>query len=81
MHLSGLKAGAFGFQTRKDHPMRARLPASDRIRKRVANVLSGDFDKSEFLRSAVRSIIEEALEAEVADTLGRAYYERGEPAG
>lgn len=61
--------------------MMARVPASDRTRKRIADVLSSDFDKSDLLRNAVRLIIEEALEAEVTDVLGRDYYERGEPAG
>ena len=61
--------------------MTARVPASDRTRKQIADVLSGDFDKSALLRHAVRLIIEEALEAEVMDVLGRGYYERGEPAG
>ena len=61
--------------------MTARVPASDRTRKRIADVLSGDFDKSALLRNAVRLIIEEALEAEVTDVLGRGYYEHGEPAG
>jgi len=61
--------------------MTARVPASDRTRKQIADVLSGDFDKSALLRNAVRLIIEEALEAEVGDALGRGYYERGEPAG
>ncbi|MDS4030548.1 MAG: transposase [Candidatus Contendobacter sp.] len=61
--------------------MTARVPASDRTRKRIADVLSGDFDQSALLRNAVRLIIEEALEAEVTDVLGRGDYERGEPAG
>jgi transposase-like protein len=61
--------------------MTARVPASDRTRKQIADVLSGDFDKSALLRNAVRLIVEEALEAEVMDVLGRGYYERGEPAG
>ncbi|MCP5449626.1 MAG: transposase [Gammaproteobacteria bacterium] len=43
--------------------------------------MRGDFDQSALLRNAVRLIIEEALEAEVTGTLGRGYYERGEPAG
>lgn len=58
-----------------------RGPASDRTRKQIADILSGDFDKSALLRNAVRLIIEEALEAEVMDVLGRGYYERGGPAG
>jgi len=61
--------------------MTARVPASDRTRKQIADVLSGDFDKSALLRNAVRLIIEEALEAEVTEALGRGYYEHGEPAG
>ena len=54
----------------------ARVAASEQTRKRIAEVLSGDFDKSALLRNAVRLIIEEALEAEVGDVLGRGYYER-----
>jgi hypothetical protein len=59
----------------------ARVVASEQTRKRIADVLSGDFDKSALLRNAVRLIVEEALEAEVGEVLGRGYYERGEPAG
>lgn len=61
--------------------MTARVPASDRTRKQIADVLSGDFDKSALLRHAVRLIIEEALGAEVTGVLGRGHHERGEPAG
>ena len=61
--------------------MMARVPASEQTRKQIAEILSGDFDKSALLRGAVRLIIEEALEAEVSDALGRGYYERGEPVG
>ena len=57
------------------------VPASDQTRKQIADLLSGDFDKSALLRNAVRLIIEEALEAEVTDVLGREYYQRGESAG
>lgn len=49
----------------------ARVVASEQTRKRIADVLSGDFDKSALLRNAVRLIVEEALEAEVGDVLGR----------
>jgi len=59
----------------------ARVPASEQTRKQIAEVLRGDFDKSALLRNAVRLIVEEALEAEVNDVLGRGYYERGEPTG
>lgn len=59
-----------------------RVPASERTRKQIADLLEGgDFDKSALMRNAVRLIIEEALEAEVTDVLGRGYYERGGPAG
>lgn len=46
---------------KEGHPMMARVPASDRTRKRIADVLSGDLDKSDLLRNAVGLIIEEAL--------------------
>lgn len=58
-----------------------RIPASEQTRKQIAEVLRGDFDNSALLRNAVRLIVEEALEAEVTDVLGRGDYERGEPAG
>ena len=61
--------------------MTARVPASDRTRKQIADLLGSEFDQSALLRPAVRLIIEEALEAEVTDVLGRGYSERGEPAG
>ena len=51
MHPSGLNVGAFGFQTQEEHPMTARVPASDRTRKPIAELLSGDFDKSALLRN------------------------------
>jgi len=59
----------------------ARIPASEQTRKQIAEVLHGDFDKSALWRNAVRLIVEEALEAEGTDVLGRGYDERGEPAG
>ena len=61
--------------------MTARVPASNRTRKQIAERLGGEFNKSALLRNAVRLIIEEALEVEVTDALGRDYDERGEPAG
>ena len=59
----------------------ARVPASEQTRKRIAEVLSGEFDKSALLRNAVRLIIEEALEAEVTDVLGRGYSRFGWSSG
>lgn len=61
--------------------MTARVPASDQTRKQLADLVSGAFDQSARLRNAVRVIIEEALEAEVTDALGREYSQRGESAG
>jgi putative transposase len=58
-----------------------RIPASETTRKRIAELLSGEFDKSELMRQAMRLIIEEALEAEVTDALGRGYYEHGQGQG
>jgi transposase-like protein len=43
--------------------------------------LSSDFGRSELVRLATRLIVEEGLEAEVRDALGRDYYERGAGAG
>jgi transposase-like protein len=55
----------------------ARVPASIATRKRIAELLDGEFEKSELMREAIRLIVEEALEAEVSERLGRGYYERG----
>jgi len=59
----------------------ARVPASEHTRKRIAQLLDGEFDKSELMKAAVRLIIEEALEAEVTEALGRGYYEHGQAGG
>jgi transposase-like protein len=62
-----------------------RLPASERTRKEIQELLSGKMEggvtTSDFIRSATRLLIEEALEAEVRDVLGRGYYEAGAEAG
>ena len=58
----------------------ARVPSSVGTRKRLRDMLAGDtseIETSAFVRQAVRLMIEEALEAEVSDRLGRGYYERG----
>ncbi len=39
-------------------------------------LVSSETGRSELVRLATRLIIEEGLEAEVRDTLGRAYYEQ-----
>ena len=59
----------------------ARVPASGTTRKRISELLSGEFDKSELVKAAMQLIVEEALEAEVSEALGRGYYERGASAG
>lgn len=66
--------------------MSERIPASEKTRKAIRELLTGQRPepgeiKSDFLKSAVRLIIEEALEAEVRDALGRDYYEAGAKAG
>lgn len=55
----------------------ASVPASEATRKRMRELLGGEFDKSELMREALRLIVEEALEAEVSEALGRGYYARG----
>ncbi|MCC7040333.1 MAG: IS256 family transposase [Burkholderiales bacterium] len=62
----------------------ARVPASETTRKRIEAMISGDgagVDKSELVRAAARLIVEEALEEEVSDALGREFYERGAKSG
>ena len=58
-----------------------RLPASERTRKEIQELISGKLEgggtTSDFIRSATRLLIEEALEAEVRNALGRGYYEAG----
>lgn len=58
----------------------ARVPSSVGTRKRMRDMLAGEtaeMDTSAFVRQAVRLMIEEALEAEMSERLGRGYYERG----
>jgi len=64
--------------------MGKRIPPSEQTSQRIHSLLKGGVSeggiRSEFLRLAVRKLVEEALEAEVADALGREYYERrGQP--
>ena len=58
----------------------ARVPASEATRKRIDAMINGQsegVDKSELVRAAARLIVEEALEEEVTDTLGREFYRHG----
>jgi transposase-like protein len=62
-----------------------RLPASERTSQKLNELLTtgvADGDaRAELLKLAVRKIVEEALEAEVTDALGRGYYESGAEPG
>ena len=65
--------------------MTKRVPGSERTREVLNELLAGRLQmenaKSEFVKQATRLIIEEGLEAEVRDALGRGYYEHGVEAG
>ena len=58
-----------------------RIPASDRTREKLKALMEGRSEvgdgRSELVRLAARLIIEEALEGEAKDALGRDYYARG----
>jgi hypothetical protein len=55
-----------------------RIPASERTSQKLDELLTqgvADGDaRAELLKVAVRKIVEEALEAEVAEAVGRGYY-------
>lgn len=61
----------------------ARVPASEATRKRLNEMLTGTsgVERSALMREAVRLIVEETLEAEVSEQLGRGYYDRAGPSG
>jgi putative transposase len=62
-----------------------RIPASDRTREKLKALMEGRSEvadgRSELVRLAARLIIEEALESEARDALGRDYYARGATPG
>ena len=61
-----------------------RIPASERTREKLKALMTGseiEDGRSELVRLAARLIIEEALEGEVRDALGRGYYARGAAPG
>src|SRR6516162_4794080 len=61
-----------------------RIPASERTREKLKAVIEGTekgAGASELVRLAARLIIEEALEGEARDVLGREYYARGAAPG
>jgi len=59
-----------------------RLSAPDRTREELAALINGELDtataRSDLVRLALRLVVEEALEGEVADAVGRERYERAE---
>lgn len=57
----------------------ARVPASERTGNELKDMFAGRTvaDRSSLVRQAARLIVEEALESEAAEALGRGYYERG----
>ena len=59
-----------------------KVPASERTRQTVNELIEGRLvsadARSELVRLAARLIVEEALEAEVSDVLGRGSYEQGD---
>jgi putative transposase len=63
----------------------SRIPASERTSQKLSELLTegvADGDaRAELLKLAVRKIVEEALEAEVAEAVGRGYYEAGATPG
>src|SRR5213595_3450310 len=62
-----------------------RIPASERTRERLTALMSGHGEesdlRSDLVRLAARLIIEEGLEGEATDALGREYYGRGAAPG
>ena len=61
-----------------------RIPGSERTREKLKAVIGGSNEgggTSELVRLAARLIIEEALEGEARDALGREYYARGAAPG
>jgi putative transposase len=62
-----------------------RIPASERTSQKLETLLTqgvADGDaRAELVKLAVRKIVEEALEAEVAEAIGREYYENGAAPG
>ncbi len=58
-----------------------RIPASRRTGERIEELWTGGGDhdvRSDLIRLGVRKLVEEVLEAEVEDRVGRTYYGRGD---
>src|SRR5438046_10615341 len=61
-----------------------RIPGSERTREKLKAVIGGSNEgggTSELVRLAARLVIEEAVEGETRDALGREYYARGAAPG
>src|SRR5438094_8648216 len=60
----------------------ARVPASKQTRKQLEQLFDGcgaaEGDRGELVKLAARLIVEEALEEEVEDVIGRGYYAHGD---
>ena len=69
----------------KEHPVAKRLPASMGTRESLTDLIEGCLSsadgRSELVKLATRLIVEEALEGESRDVLGRDYYEHGAAPG
>jgi len=65
--------------------MRTRVPGSMRTRQSLSDLIEGRLSsadgRSELVKLATRLIVEEALEGESRDGVGREYYEHGAAAG
>jgi hypothetical protein len=65
----------------KEHPMATRIPASQHTREGLTALIEGRLStasaKNELVKLATRLIVEEALEGEAGDAVGRDYYEHG----
>jgi hypothetical protein len=65
--------------------MATRLPASQRTREELTSLIEGRLStssaKDELVKLATRLIVEEALEGEAGDAVGRDYYEHGAQSG
>jgi hypothetical protein len=65
--------------------MATRIPASRRTREELTSLIEGRLStgsaKDELVKLATRLIVEEALEGEGSDMIGREYYEHGAQPG
>ena len=57
-----------------------RISGSEATRKRIGELMNEGFEASELMRTGMRLMIEQALESEVEEALGRGRYERSQGA-